>query len=121
MTKVHLTALLALAPVVACVNACSPGAESDAQSSEQAQSSPSGAGSLVVPTPGTKGNPISAADQAIIVREWLKAKAAYYDSQSGYVGYKASNGNVTMIQPGAGQAPPYTEVGQVVPNCPASD
>lgn len=41
---------------------------------------------LKLPVPGSKGNKISAADQATIVAAWLGAKRDYYDTQKGYVG-----------------------------------
>jgi hypothetical protein len=42
--------------------------------------------SLKLPIPGSKGNKISAADQATIVTAWLNAKKDYYDPGAKYVG-----------------------------------
>jgi hypothetical protein len=109
--KARLLTLLAAIPVAIAVNACSQDVETDAASTDQAQST---AGALVLPAPGSTNNPISAADKALIVQQWLKAKQAYYGDQSGFYGFQNPNtGSVQMSTPSTSEAPQYSEVAGV--------
>jgi hypothetical protein len=113
----RLAGLFALCAVSSIV-ACSPGASDEAASSDQAQTQTTPGTSLVVPPPGSTNNPISAADQALIVSAWKNAKKKFYDDQSGYFGFNnQSTGQLSWSRPAANQAPQYSEVATVP--CPA--